>query len=475
MEKAVSPRLSPSQTPNDGEALLGLHFERSLRGLLSCLDNPAGAATTLCYIDWHTLNGKVGLEAAALTLWKYVVPEMEMHGVQCGVVSGSSRGNEVKHEESTAQHGMVRVNCADSLDRTNLVSFLCVLKAIPHMVFAMHCVSAHLNPKEVDPKRWSSMLEETMPELLKSLPRVLIANYAAMFATGGDVCASLYCNSPAMHGGPIRDLADPKFVAKGWMTRNNAYISLQRRYQSAMKDERRTLKLELFLGRYWGYLFPRMGCRFLTASEVRRAVVVMDSLKAQEHIAEILLLAIDDVSLQREAVIAEAVTEVMSAFGEICEVFVNNYATPLSKAERRPLALLVYTEKEWNDIQGGGIQKCEWLEYGSCVTDLPLYRYMVRRTTPPLRTSSSPPPQPRLAKLFGRKGSTQGEPPQGATEVLAEAEPTEPKGTPQNFVKTLAAKTFEGIDKAKSITAELFSRSKLFGKRPKTTPKKDKE
>ena len=101
---------------------------------------------------------------------------------------------------------------------------------------------------------------------------------------GGDVCASLYCNSPAMHGGPIRDLADPKFVAKGWMTRNNAYISLhlQRRYQSAMEDERCTLKLELFLGHYRGYLFPRMGCRFSTASEVRRAVVVMDSLKAQE-------------------------------------------------------------------------------------------------------------------------------------------------------------------------------------------------
>ena len=260
-----------------------------------------------------------------------------------------------------------------------------------------HCVSVGHTAVHF-PTRWSTH-GASYAEVLAGLPARLVANFAALFASGGDVCAMLYCNSPAMHGGPIRQLADPKLVTKDW-TRSNAYIFVQRLYQSAVKDQRRTYMIELFLGRHWRYLFPRMGCRYLTRSECVRSVYVMDSARVQEHIAELLLGSRSglDHTLQRDTIIAEAVIEMMGTLGEINEIFVNNYTLPIVPRDRlrRPLCLLVYAARQWDPCMP--LQLCNLFEYVSVMA--PSGKYMEANA----RGSTPPPERPSVpATSFTRK------------------------------------------------------------------------
>lgn len=122
------------------------------------------------------------------------------------------------------QVGAVRINCADSLDRTNIVTFF-----ICYQVIAEMCNELKLpifesivpqtkkeQPKAADseeeaekektkPKAWSgfSIDYRTLNKKLESTE--LIQTLADFFIYTGDVCSILYTNSLAAHSGPMRE------------------------------------------------------------------------------------------------------------------------------------------------------------------------------------------------------------------------------------------------------------------------------
>eukprot|EP00760_Papus_ankaliazontas_P024276 PhM_4_TR2196/c0_g1_i1/m.41682 len=348
-----------------GEPLLGLCYERSLRGL-----GRADFPTRLCHIDWHTLTSRVGVESAAKVLWEYVVEHMEAGGSSSGVLHDAG-GNVVEHVQHSKQSTYIRVNCADSLDRTNLVCFLSVLQVVPQMLLHMHCL--HRGHEGVALPLKFPMRSDSYAETIAQYPRRFISVLAALFSCGGDACAMLFCNSPAMHGGVLRSLADPKLVTKS-LGHNNAWISLKRRYNSNVLDAHRTYKLILLLGRHWGHLFPRRRGRFLTKPEAQRAVVVLDSPDLQQALSDELFrcMSSEDISLVADAgglgedtTIAEYVVSILSSVDDVDEVFVNTYPSPISHKYTRPLCMVVFKTKrmDW-DYQ---VHKIESLHYVSAL------------------------------------------------------------------------------------------------------------
>ncbi|KAK9169591.1 hypothetical protein Syun_001731 [Stephania yunnanensis] len=189
------------------------------------------------------------------------------------------------------QNGVIRFNCADSLDRTNAASYFGSLQ-----VFVEQCrrlgvslesdfalgysfsnnnggYTAPLPPgweKRSDavtgktyyidhntrtttwshpcPDRPWKRLDMTFDEFKRSTILSPISQLADLFLLAGDIHATLYTGSKAMHSQILSIFSEETGKFKQFSAAQNVKITLQRRYKNAMVDSSRQKQLEMFLG-----------------------------------------------------------------------------------------------------------------------------------------------------------------------------------------------------------------------------------
>lgn len=156
-----------------------------------------------------------GSDEAMNDFVSYIGPMMDDAGFNIG------QGLEIKE----LQKSLLRFNCADSLDRTNLATFYFAL-----FVTAKWCrENGYAN--KVD--------ENALPN--EVVPQHIIDFLAKSFVECGNIVAMLYTNTPA-----IKVKAIKKFSPSLENTSNDTAITLQRRLENVMNDPVRQRTIELW-------------------------------------------------------------------------------------------------------------------------------------------------------------------------------------------------------------------------------------
>jgi len=249
-----------------GETNLSEIFQQSLREAKSLLSSKYSIQMELnmCNFDWHRIKKEMGLETTVKCLWDRLSPLIEKADLSEGCLKLGRAGSPIKEsqvEPRRKQASVLRYNCADSLDRTNLccfmvsqqllleqcrrshIGFTSRVKTEPDIDFQSR-LSSHwgfLKSPEVDVDAVRSLLE---PKLLEWLAEAYVRN--------GDLFSFLYTNTPALLTGPMRDYTSlPPAVS-------DTQISVQRRYHNVLSDSERQLQYFAFLGRYLSQLLPSL-------------------------------------------------------------------------------------------------------------------------------------------------------------------------------------------------------------------------
>eukprot|EP00759_Apiculatamorpha_spiralis_P024344 PhF_6_TR27883/c0_g1_i1/m.40827 len=206
---------------------------------------------TLNHFDWHATFQKYGLDETATQLWRTQLDTLR----QCGTSAGTMRYTEVpatgqqqitRWDYTQTQKGVLRINCLDSLDRTNMVSFLLMLKVVPELC---RLVGVGGTAFVGSPTPYPCA-DANMEKLKSCYGKSLIHNLVVLFIANGDVLSHLYTGTAAMFTQNLRsftsDLPTPL---------NDVLISIQRRISNVLEDARRTRQYDLLLGKIPSSLF----------------------------------------------------------------------------------------------------------------------------------------------------------------------------------------------------------------------------
>lgn len=272
--------------PQNGEGVLARHFLDAVRASDPVIKNAyPGGSLDLVHVDWLNLIKDYGIDVATSTFWEAsmgflgttTAPEDSMMTV--GMVR---RTGEV--DRLIAQSRFVRVNCADSLDRTNLGCFFTCLQvtiamlltqripfsnfpespAIPNLdaseeTGGSNPYAAAFTPvsgaKQVVQKPFLNTWNEAREPA--RVPPMIVRALAELFVWNGDCVAMLYTNSAAMHGNILRGVCGMR------LTGFNAVIATQRKYENVFEDRKKFRSIELLLGRNQGDHFPSLSQVFL--------------------------------------------------------------------------------------------------------------------------------------------------------------------------------------------------------------------
>ncbi|KAG2375030.1 hypothetical protein C9374_010034 [Naegleria lovaniensis] len=229
--------------PEEGN--LTYHFRESLKVVkkLMAIDQ-----LEMIEFDWHTIHKQEGVDKGVKRLWELVSPKLRAAGVTTGIMRVSSHGTVVDMKLWKKQNGILRVNCADSLDRTNLICFFNSIQVI-----AEQC--RQLGVSLCDPscdfsESWKS-LNYSLQQVREQFDPILLLKLAEIYVNVGDVCATLYTNTVAMHTSPMREFAQHLGAAP-----NNTKLIVERRIQNVLKDKIRQQQYEMFLGLNLAKYFP---------------------------------------------------------------------------------------------------------------------------------------------------------------------------------------------------------------------------
>ncbi|KAL5784249.1 hypothetical protein ACOSQ2_006641 [Xanthoceras sorbifolium] len=286
------------------ESLLVQHFEESLNYIKSTGKLPHTRIVLINY-DWHGSTKQAGEQLTIEGLWRRLKAPTLTIGISEGDYLPSRqrlkdcRGEVIYNDDlegafclRSHQNGVIRFNCADSLDRTNAASYFGALQ-----VFVEQCMrlgisldsdlafgyqsannyggyTAPLPPgweKRTDavtgktyfidhntrtttwthpcPDKTWKRFDMTFEEFKRSTILSPVSLLADLFLLAGDIHATLYTGSKAMHSQILSifsEEAGGKF--KQFSAAQNMKITLQRRYKNAVVDSSRQKQLEMFLG-----------------------------------------------------------------------------------------------------------------------------------------------------------------------------------------------------------------------------------
>ncbi|KAK2075637.1 hypothetical protein QBZ16_001745 [Prototheca wickerhamii] len=318
------------------ELLLSSHFQESMRAVRRKL--PAGAPIRVVNFDWHGNVGRLGEEKGIEGFWSFMEPFLKETGFSAGVIQEAGKqeegvaegrservvnGDGVKattadpdaaSERSDAnsadpapapltwwppaatvrwesrQRGILRYNCADSLDRTNAATCFGSLPVLQEMLRAIDVDIAgwelrwhegrplyvdHIRrrtqweapafaasggaPRAATPEAPRFFRFRDLAEVRAGLRRDVLAEYAEAFRLHGDVHSFLYTGSPAMHSQVLGLLTGGARLAAGGVGKlQNLAVALQRRWNNTVSDGARQASLLLFLGLRLREQFPRL-------------------------------------------------------------------------------------------------------------------------------------------------------------------------------------------------------------------------
>ncbi|KAJ5068749.1 phosphoinositide phosphatase sac9-related [Anaeramoeba ignava] len=139
---------------------------------------------------------------------------------------------------ASKQKGVLRVNCADSLDRTNVATFFASIQILAEMCRRL---GVGLTTK-FEFEKWKA-LDLDLLDIKNHISSAILETLAQFFVRKGDVCSFLYTYSKAMQTSLIREFSPNISNAP-----NDSFIVLMRRYQNVAHDPTRQIQYELFLG-----------------------------------------------------------------------------------------------------------------------------------------------------------------------------------------------------------------------------------
>ena len=160
-----------------------------------------------------------GSGEAMLDFLSYIAP--------LGDGDGFTRGT-LPFDVQEIQQGLMRFNCADSLDRTNLATFYYAMKFASE--WCKENKVALTDTPNADPNQ---------PNLI--IKQMIIDFLASAFVDSGNVISRLYTNTPAIKINAIK-----KFSPSIVVTQSDTNITLQRRMQNVMIDPVRQKLIELW-------------------------------------------------------------------------------------------------------------------------------------------------------------------------------------------------------------------------------------
>eukprot|EP00762_Andalucia_godoyi_P003675 ANDGO_00675.mRNA.1 putative phosphoinositide phosphatase SAC9 len=221
---------------------LSRHFARKDLDSYSKFRTPELSLVTF---DWHSKIKAIGFELTVTEFWEKISPWFSRMNVTTGSFSSDSSGGA---SIVTKQRSLFRLNCADSLDRTNLGTLWIFLQILPLLAQGVLAVPLLIN----DPKLFQKVHEDHMPFSKFSLalvrqtvkPRIL-EEVISMFLDLGDRISFLYTQSVAMHSAEIRGY----FSSNLPPATSNLKILLTRRFHNVFSDEEKHLTYELVLGK----------------------------------------------------------------------------------------------------------------------------------------------------------------------------------------------------------------------------------
>ncbi|GLT56600.1 hypothetical protein SLA2020_296310 [Shorea laevis] len=285
------------------ECILVQHFGESLNYIRSTGKLPHTRIHVINY-DWHA---SIKLKGELLTiegLWKLLKGPTLTVGISEGDYLPSRqrlkdcRGEIIYSSDCDGafclrshQHGIIRFNCADSLDRTNAASYFGALQ-----VFVEQCRRLGISLdsdlacgyQSVDyhggyiaplPPGWEKRsdavtgktyyvdhntrtttwdhpcpdkpwkrFDMTFEDFKSSTILSPVSQLADLFLIAGDIHATLYTGSKAMHSQILSIFNEDAGKFKQFSAALNVKITLQRRYKNTFSDSSRQKQLEMFLG-----------------------------------------------------------------------------------------------------------------------------------------------------------------------------------------------------------------------------------
>ncbi|XP_010244500.1 PREDICTED: probable phosphoinositide phosphatase SAC9 [Nelumbo nucifera] len=281
------------------ESILVQHFEESMNHIRSS-GKLLHTRLNLINYDWHASVKLKGEQQTIEGLWKL----LKQPTISVGISEGDyllsrqqlndCQGELVYNEDfegvfclRSRQSGVIRFNCADSLDRTNAASYFGSLQVFVEQcrrlgisldtdlasVYNSGGYTAPLPPgweKRSDavtgktyyidhntrtttwmhpcPDKPWKRFDMSFEEFKKSTILSPISQLADLFLLAGDIHATLYTGSKAMHSQILSIFTDEPGKFKQFSAAQNMKITLQRRYKNAVVDSSRQKQLETFLG-----------------------------------------------------------------------------------------------------------------------------------------------------------------------------------------------------------------------------------
>lgn len=292
------------------ETILVDHFKESLKYIRSTGKLPNTWIQLINY-DWHASVKAKGEQQTVEGLWKLLkAPTIAIGFCEGNYHPSTNRLKECKGSVvygddfdggfciRSLQNGVIRFNCADSLDRTNAASYFGALQVFVEQcrrlglsldrdsMFGFSTVNKYTEfgnhggksgplppgweeradavtgkPFYIDhntrkttwehpcqDKPWKRF-DMTFDQFKSSTMLAPVNQLADLFLLAGDIHATMYTGSKAMHSQILNIFSDDgggkfsKFSAA-----QNVKITLQRRYQNVIVDSSRQKQLEMFLG-----------------------------------------------------------------------------------------------------------------------------------------------------------------------------------------------------------------------------------
>ncbi|CAK7322473.1 unnamed protein product [Dovyalis caffra] len=285
------------------EALLVQHFEESLNHIKSIGKLPYTRIHLINY-DWHASVKLKGEQQTIEGLWKLLkLPTLAVGISEGDYLPSRQRLNDCRGEIiytddfagafclRSHQNGVLRFNCADSLDRTNAASYFgalqCFVEQCRRLAISLDSdlaygyqsannygeYTAPLPPgweKRSDavtgktyyidhntktttwnhpcPDKPWKRFDMTFEEFKRSTILSPLSQLANLFLLAGDIHATLYTGSKAMHSQILSIFNEEAGKFKQFSVAQNFQITLQRRYKNVLVDSSRQKQLEMFLG-----------------------------------------------------------------------------------------------------------------------------------------------------------------------------------------------------------------------------------
>ncbi|KAL2920819.1 putative phosphoinositide phosphatase SAC9 [Bienertia sinuspersici] len=285
------------------ETVLVQHFEESLNFIRSSGKLPSTKIVLINY-DWHARVKLYNEQQTIEGLWRLLKGPTITIGISEGDYLpsrqriGNCRGEVICIDEvegafclRSRQNGVLRFNCADSLDRTNAASYFGALQVFVEqcrrlgisldsdLAFGYRSVDNYSGYTAPLPPGWEKRsdavtgksyyidhntrtttwnhpcpdkpwkrFDMTFEEFKRSTILSPVSQLADLFLIAGDIHATLYTGSKAMHSQIINIFNEEGGKFKQLAAAQNVKITLQRRYKNAVVDSSRQKQLEMFLG-----------------------------------------------------------------------------------------------------------------------------------------------------------------------------------------------------------------------------------